>query len=93
MSKTTTPTAELHMNKLEIVRKRMKMSPFHRTANAIIKSIPPQLIEELNSEQLILVADALHAAHQNGEAQAERDILAEGAIYSPTAGNMLEICK
>jgi hypothetical protein len=81
------------MTKLETVRNKMKMAAYHRTADAIIKSIPPQLVEELTSEQLILVADALHTAHQSGKAAAERDILIEGAIYSPTAGKMLEIGK
>jgi hypothetical protein len=81
------------MTKLEIVRNKMKMAAYHRTADAIIKSIPPQLLEELTSAQLILVADALHAAHQSGQAAAERDILIEGAIYSPTAGKMLEVSK
>jgi hypothetical protein len=81
------------MTKLEIVRNKMKMAAFHRTADANIKSIPPQLVEELTSEQLTLVADAPHAAHEAGRAAAERDILTEGAIYSPAAGKMLEIGK
>ena len=77
--------------KLTYVRKQIKMAPFWRTAKAIIASIPTSLIEPLTAEQLVVVADALHAAHETGKAKAETEILAEGAIYSPKHERMLEI--
>jgi hypothetical protein len=49
------------------------------------------LIESLTAEQLVAVADALHAGHEAGKAKAEAEILAEGAIFSPKHGRMLEI--
>lgn len=77
--------------KLSYVRSKMKMAPFQRTAKAIIASIPVTLIENLSGEQLVEVADALHAAHEAGKAKAEAEVLAEGAIYSPKHERMLEI--
>jgi hypothetical protein len=77
--------------KLSYVRSQMKMAPFGRTAKVIIASIPVTLIEHLSVEQLVVVADALHAAHEAGKAKAEAEILAEGAIYSPKHERMLEI--
>jgi hypothetical protein len=77
--------------KIDYIRLNMRMAAFGRTADAIIASIPDTLIETLTPAQLVQVADALHAAHQEGKAQAERDVLAEGAIYSPDQGRMLEL--
>jgi hypothetical protein len=77
--------------KSEYVRSHMKMAPYWRIAKAIIASIPASLIEPLTAEQLVVVADALHAAHESGTAKAEAEILAEGAIYSPKHERMLEI--
>jgi hypothetical protein len=77
--------------KLSYVRNQMKMAPFQRTAKAIIASIPASLIATLSAEQLVVVADALHDAHNTGKAKAEAEILAEGAIYSPKYERMLEI--
>ncbi len=77
--------------KLIYVRNNIKMAPFWRTAKAIIASIPVTLIEHLSGEQLVVVADALHEAHESGKAKAEAEILAEGAIFSPKHGRMLEI--
>ena len=79
-------------DKTELVRGRMRMAPFH-TADAIVAAVPKQLWDNLTVAELALVADALHYAHQFGIAQAERDILREGAIYSPDAGKMLEVKK
>jgi len=78
-------------DKMNAVRQQMKMGSFHRTADAILASIPQRLVDELSAKQLVLVADALHAAHGSGRAKAEQEILTEGAIYSPAAGRMLEI--
>jgi hypothetical protein len=80
-----------NVEKLSYVRSQMKMAPFQRTAKAIIASIPVTLIEHLSAEQLVVVADALHSAHEAGKAKAETEILAEGAIYSPKHECMLEI--
>jgi hypothetical protein len=77
--------------KISYVRNHMKMTPFWRTSRAIIASIPAPLIENLTAEQLVVVADALHAAHEAGKAKAEKEILTEGAIYSPKHGRMLEL--
>ena len=77
--------------KLGYVRNRMKMAPYSRTAKAIIASIPASLIEPLTAEQLVVIADALHSAHEAGKAKAEAEVLAEGAIFSPKHGRMLEI--
>lgn len=77
--------------KLEHVRRNMKMTSYHRTAQAIATSIPSSLVESLTAEQLVVVADALHGAHEAGKAKAEQEILTEGAIYSPKHGRMLEI--
>lgn len=77
--------------KLNYVRKQMKMAPFWRSAKAIIASIPPSLIATLTAEQLVVVADALHASHEAGKAKAEAEVLAEGATYSPKHERMLEI--
>jgi predicted cobalt transporter CbtA len=77
--------------KLHHVFNRMKMAAFTRTVEAIVASILMSLIQPLTAEQLVLVADALHAAHQAGKAKAEEEILAEGAICSPKHGRMLEI--
>lgn len=75
--------------KEKYVRQHMRMGDFPTTADAIIDSIPASLFDSLTGEQLVVVADALHAAHQAGKAVAEREILAEGAIYS--AGRMREL--
>jgi hypothetical protein len=77
--------------KLSYVLNQMKMAHYRRTAKAIIASIPESLIEPLTAEQLVVVADALHASHEVGKAKAEAEILAEGAIFSPTHERMLEI--
>jgi hypothetical protein len=77
--------------KFSYVRSHIKMAPCWRTAKAIIASIPASLIAPLTAEQLIVVADALHSAHESGKAKAEAEILAEGAIYSPKHERMLEI--
>ena len=77
--------------KLRYVRKNMKMAPFRRTAEAIMASIPVTLIAQLTAAQLVVVADALHAAHGGGKARAEAEVLAEGAIYSPRHGRLLEV--
>jgi hypothetical protein len=77
--------------KLGYVRSRMKMAPYGQTAKAIIASIPVSLIEPLTAEQLVVVADALHSAHEMGKAKTETEILTEGAIFSPKYGRMLEI--
>lgn len=77
--------------KLSNVRSRMKMAPYSRTAKAIIASIPASLIEPLTAQQLVVIADALHLAHEAGKAKAEAEILSEGAIFSPKHGRMLEI--
>jgi len=90
----TAPEGDRNMSndeKLNYVRSHIKMAPFWRTAKAIIKSIPVSMIEPLTGEQLVVVADALHAAHESGKAKAEAEILAEGAIYSPKHERMLEI--
>ena len=80
-----------HNIKLGRIRQRMKMAAYGRTAAAIMAQIPDALIERLTSTQLVLVADAIHAAHQGGKARGEADVLVEGAIYSPKHGKMLEI--
>jgi hypothetical protein len=77
--------------KLSYVGSHIKMASFHRTAEAILASIPASVITPLTAEQLVEVADALHAAHQKGKGNAEAEILAEGAIYSPKYERMLEI--
>lgn len=77
--------------KISYVRGHIKMASFHRTAKAIVASIPASVIAPLTAEQLVVVADALHASHESGKAKAEAEILAEGAIYSPKHGCMLEI--
>ena len=77
--------------KLNHVRSHMKMAAFGGTANAIASCILPSLIALLTAEQLVVVADALNAAHQAGKAKAEEEILTEGAIYSPKHERMLEI--
>ena len=105
--KTTTDTIELapeqivenmpvgaamsNEEKFSYVRTHLKMVPFRRTAKAILASIPASLIEALTVEQLVVVADALHAGHEAGKAKAEEEILAEGAIWSPKHGRLLEI--
>jgi hypothetical protein len=78
-------------DKMKALRQQMKMGAFGRTAHAILGSIPQRLANELSCDQLVLVADALHEAHQSGKAKAEEEILREGAIYSPVADRMLEI--
>ena len=80
-------------DKMKAVRQQMKMGAFGRTAHAILASIPQRLANELSADQLVLVADALHGAHQSGKAKAEEEILTEGAIYSPAAERMLEIMR
>lgn len=80
-----------HEEKLEHVRKNIKMAAFHRTVKAITASIPLSLVKSLTAEQLVVVADALHRAHEAGKAKAEQEVLTEGAIYSPKHGRMLEI--
>ncbi|MFP5229452.1 MAG: hypothetical protein ACLGXA_17715 [Acidobacteriota bacterium] len=77
--------------KLERVRTNMKMAAFRRTANAIVASIPPSLVESLTAEQLVVVADALHGAHEAGKVKAEEEALIEGAIWSPKHERMLKI--
>jgi hypothetical protein len=77
--------------KLSYVRSQIKMAPFPRTAKAILASIPASLIVNLSVEQLVVVSDALHAAHEKGKAKAEAEVLTEGAIYSPKHERMLEI--
>ena len=77
--------------KLNYVSTHIKMAPFWRTAKAIVSSIPASLVDHLSAEQLVVLADALHAAHKTGKAKAEAEILAEGAIYSPMHKRMLEI--
>lgn len=77
--------------KLSYVRSHIKMASFHRTAEAIVASIPASVIAPLTAEQLVAVADALHSAHETGKARAVAEILAEGAIFSPKHGRMLEI--
>ena len=83
-------TIMTHNTKITRTRKGIKMAAFGRTATAIMAQIPDALIEQLTSAQLILVADAIHAAHQGGKAKGEADVLVEGAIYSPKHGKMLE---
>ena len=80
-----------HNIKLSRIRQGMKMAAYSRTAAAIMAQIPDALIDRLTSAQLVLVADAIHAAHQGGKARGEADVLVEGAIYSPKHGKMLEI--
>jgi len=80
-----------HTIKINRMRRNMQMAAYGSTTSAILTSIPDALLDALTSAQLVVVADALHAAHQAGKAQAERDVLAEGAIYSPRAGKMLEV--
>ena len=80
-----------HTIKINRIARNMQMAAYGRTSSAILASIPDALLDNLTSTQLVLVADALHAAHQAGKAQAERDMLAEGAIYSPASGRMLEV--
>lgn len=80
-----------HNTKIVRTRKGMKMAAYGSTSAAIMAQIPDALIEQLTSAQLILVADAIHAAHQGGKAKGEADVLIEGAIYSPKHGKMLEI--
>lgn len=77
--------------KLNHVLNHLKMAGYPRTAKAIVASIPASLIEHLTAEQLVVVADALHAAYQAGKAKAEGEILAEGAVWSPKHERMLEI--
>ena len=82
-----------HSTKITRVRRNISMAAYGRTAAAIMAQIPDALIDQLTSAQLVLVANAIHAAHQGGKAKAEKDVLAEGAIYSPKAGKMLEIVQ
>jgi hypothetical protein len=82
-----------HNTKITCTRIGMRMAAYDRTAAAIMAQIPDALIEQLTSAQLILVADAIHTAHQGGRAKAEADVLVEGAIYSPKHGKMLEIAR
>jgi hypothetical protein len=82
-----------HNTKLTRIRKNMSMAAYGRTAAAIMAQIPEALIEQLTSAQLVMVANAIHAAHQGGKAKAERDVISEGAIYSPKAGKMIELTQ
>ena len=80
-----------HAIKINRIARNMQMAAYGRTRTAILASIHDALLDALTSAQLVIVADALHTAHQAGKAQAERDVLTEGAIYSPVAGKMLEV--
>lgn len=80
-----------HQIKINRVANNMKMAAYWRTAEAIMAQIPYVLVEQLTSAQLVMVADAIHAAHQGGKAKAERDVLSEGAIYDPRKSKMREI--
>jgi len=82
-----------HSTKITRVRRNISMAAYGRTAAAILVQIPDDLFDQLTSAQLVLVADAIHAAHQGGKAKAEKDALIEGAIYSSRAGKMLEIVQ
>jgi hypothetical protein len=54
--------------KYKVVRSNIKMAAIAPTADAILESIPQPLWGVLTSKQLLLVAEALHAAHQAGHA-------------------------
>jgi hypothetical protein len=72
--------------KTRYVRSHMKMSLFGRTAKAILASIPESLVNSLTAEQLVVIADALHAAHEAGKAKAEAEILAEAWTHVGNRG-------
>jgi hypothetical protein len=80
-----------HSIKINRIRRQMSMAAYPRTVEAIMASIPSGLLAEIPSKYLVLIANALHMAHRAGKDQAERDVLAEGTIYSPAAGRMLEV--
>jgi hypothetical protein len=80
-----------HNTKIARVRRNMRMAAYGRTAQAILEQIPDALLEQLTSAQLVIVADAIHAAHQGGKAKGEADVLTEGAIYDPRKSKMREI--
>jgi hypothetical protein len=68
-------------DKMNAVRQQMKMGSFHRTADAILASIPQRLVDELSAKQLVLVADALHAALKE-EKRAAEALYGVEAIFS-----------
>lgn len=60
-----------HFIKYARMRRNISMANYPQTAQAIIDSVPPALFDSLTSEQLVLVADALHSAYWCGRLSAE----------------------
>lgn len=69
-----------------------KLAPHVPTAQAEIEaSISPMLIERLTAAELAEVRRCLDLHWHKAITHAERDALAEGAIYDPAIGAMREI--
>lgn len=75
-------------------RKLLRMQRHLPMARAkILEAIPQVLWERLTAAELVAVMDALNTHWHEACAWKERQILAEGCIWDPAAGHLIEIAR
>lgn len=60
------------------------------TINAITERIPEELIENLTSDQIALVMEAINKAYNDGKASAGAEMIDNNAVYINNIGKVIE---
>jgi hypothetical protein len=83
----------MHYIKIDRARKLADVGRYNRSCEAMLAHVPPALIDRLTSAELAMVLDALWSCAQKSKGIAERDIVAEGAVWDATSQRLIELHK
>jgi len=83
----------MHQIKIGRAIKLASIGRYHRSCDAMLKHVQPELIDRLTAGELAMVLDALWACAQKSKGIAEREIVAEGAVWDATSQRLIELHK
>lgn len=73
------------------IKKAAKTGHLHHSFRAVMEAIPPGIIDRLTVQEAALLVDSIWQSWQTTKRLHAAEILAEGAIFDPLLGEMLEI--
>ena len=80
------------MRRIKMLKALRKCNFRPRQEDAIISTLPRTLIERLTSSELAEVMKTLDAHWRNAQETKEREIVADGYIWSAKHGKLLDLC-
>ena len=80
------------MSRIKLLKALRKCNFRPRQEDAVVSALPLILIERLTSSELAEVMKTLDAHWRNAQETKEREIVADGYIWSAQHGKLLDLC-